>query len=560
MKKIAVFLYLWLVLLMQVVNAQVISTYAGNGYDGAGNNGNPNYNGDNGPAIQAQISPQYIAADSKGNIYISQGGAYYTVRKIDAKTGIITTVAGNTKMGYTGDGGPATSASLNEPRGIAFDSHDNLFIADYWNNCIRRVDAVSGIITTIAGNGNIINGYRGDGGPAKDALLFEPFAIAFDKADDLYFTDFNNNCIRRIDAGSGIITKVAGSDPPGYAGFSGDGGPAVDARLFAPGSIAINKSGDVIFADFVNNRIRQINSKTGIISTVAGNGEEGFGGDGGPAVNAQIYAPWSLSLDDAGNIYVCDGANNRSSYQVRKIDVSTGIINAFAGNGSPDYSGDGGPPLKAGMAPRGTVFDNDGNMFIGDAGSSRVRKIIVAPLGPPKIDYTGTCTQKATSFKLTAAYVIDSARWSFGDTGNTSIETSPQFSFAAAGKYTVSVTVYSGGKSAAANADINMIDCSTSGAPVTPGGYFELPNTFTPNGDGINDEFKPIYATPPLNYNLLIYDRYGSLLFASKSMTQGWKGNYKEHNCPVGVYYYIATYRYESGTKQTKSGSITLLR
>ncbi|MFD2874395.1 hypothetical protein ACFS5N_18075 [Mucilaginibacter ximonensis] len=191
------------------IKAQIITTYAGNGYDGFGNNGNPFYSGDGGPALQAQIAPLYLASDSKGNIYISQGSAYYTVRKIDAKTGILTTVAGNSHQGFSGDGGPATSARLNEPRGIAFDSHDNLYIADYWNNCIRRVDAVTGIINTIAGAGGQLNGYTGNGGPAKDALLFEPYAIAFDKNDNLFFTDFNNNCIRRIDAQTGIITKIA---------------------------------------------------------------------------------------------------------------------------------------------------------------------------------------------------------------------------------------------------------------------------------------------------------------------------------------------------------------
>jgi len=562
MKKNCGALFLLLFILLTIAHAQTISTYAGNGYNGFGNNGNPYYSGDNGPAIQAQINPQYIATDSKGNIYISQGPAYYTVRKIDAKTGIITTVAGNTQKGYSGDGGPAILASLNEPRGIAFDSHDNLYIADYWNNCIRRVDAITGIITTIAGNGNVLNGYSGDGGLAKNALLFEPFDIAVDAADNLYFTDFNNNCIRRIDAKTSIITKVAGSDPPGYGGFSGDGGPAADAKLFAPGSIVINKAGDIIFADFVNNRIRKIDAATGIISTIAGNGQQGFNGNGSLAVNAQIYAPWSVSLDQAGNIYVCAGTNNTVCYQVRKIDVSTGIISAVAGNGNPSYSGDGGPPLDAGLYPEGVVFDGNENMFIADEGNYRVREVAATPLSAPKITYNGTCTQNTTTFKLSATYPIDSVSWIFGDTGDTLKVLSPQYTFISAGTDTVKAIVYSSGKSITTSVAIAITNCSAqggAGGTASTGDIF-LPNTFTPNGDGINDEFKPIFNTAPLNYNISVFSRYGELLFSSKSISQNWKGDYKSHNCPSGVYYYIVKYEYAYGIEKTKSGSITLLR
>jgi hypothetical protein len=232
-------LLIYLLLTITISHAQVISTYAGNGLNTYGNNVTPVYTPDGEPAVEAMLFAHRLGVDSKGNIYVAQNGQYFTVRKIDHTTGLISTVAGDTTTvtGYSGDGGPAIAAKFNEPRGIAFDSKDNLYIADYWNNCIRRVDAVTGIVTTIAGDGTVLNGYSGDGGLAKDALLFEPFEIAFDAADNLYFTDFNNNCIRRIDAVSGIITKVAGSDPPGWAGFAGDGGKAVDARLFGPMSL-----------------------------------------------------------------------------------------------------------------------------------------------------------------------------------------------------------------------------------------------------------------------------------------------------------------------------------
>ena len=548
--------------------AQTIETFAGNGFDGNGTNGGLlGYTGDGGNAKNAQIGPLWIAADSKGNIYFSQLG--YVIRKIDIKTGIISRFAGNDTRGYSGDGGLAINAQLNEPRGIVFDSKDNLYIADYWNNCIRRVDAITSVITTVAGNGTVLNGYTGSGGPAKDALLFEPQAVAVDANDNLYFTEFNNNCIRRIDAISGIISKVAGSDPPGYPGFTGDGGRATDAKLFAPWPIVVSKAGDIIFGDFVNNRVRKIDHVTGYINTIAGNGEEGFAGDGGPAVNAQVYAPVGLGIDGADNVYISSGVNDRLSYRIRKINAITNIITTVVGTGVKGFSGDGGPPENAQINPRGVVFDGKGNMFIADTWNYRIREISYPELAAPGISATGDCSQKAISFTATNTDNVDAIKWDFGDAGsganNASVSQAPNHIYTAAGTYTVTVTVFQGSQFKTATQQVSITDCTTPGDPDpnnpdtnNPGAIF-IPNTFTPNNDGINDIFRIVLADPPAAFTQTIYDRYGRIMFQSKSITKNWDGKYNGKDCPAAVYFYKVSYK-QSGAAVVHAGSVTLLR
>ena len=229
---------------------------------------------------------------------------------------LVSTVAG----GATGDGAPATSAALDFPRYLALDGSDNLFISDSIHNRIRKVDS-TGVISTVAGTG--LGGYSGDGGAAVDAALNLPAGILFDGAGNLIIADQFNDVIRRVD-GSGIITTIAGT---GTAGYSGDGGAAIAAQLDQPFGLALDATGDLLFADLGNSVIRKINF-LGIITTVAGNGVSGYGGDGGPATAASLNSPRSILPDGSGNLYIADTANRR----VRKVDTA-GVITTIAGNG-----------------------------------------------------------------------------------------------------------------------------------------------------------------------------------------------------------------------------------
>ena len=291
-----------------------------------------------------------------GNLFIADGGNF-RIRKVDT-SGIITTVAGNGSSEFSGDGGPATSASLTNPFGVALDGTGNLFIADEGSNRIRKVDT-SGIITTVAGNGS--SGFSGDGGPAISASLSGPIGVALDGTGNLFFADAGNNRIRKVDT-SGIISTVAGD---GIFGFSGDGDPATSASLRDPFGVALDGAGNLFIADRFNQRIRRVDAATGIITTVAGDGPTGIGaggfsGDGGPATSASLNSPFGVAVDGAGNLFIADTLNNR----IRKVDTS-GIITTVAGNGSFGFSGDGDPATSASLhEPFGVALDGSGNLFI----------------------------------------------------------------------------------------------------------------------------------------------------------------------------------------------------
>jgi hypothetical protein len=245
--------------------------------------------------------------DGSGNLYFSN----YTGARINKVTsaGIITTFAGTGTAGFSGDGGQATAAHINYPWGIASDGSGNVYFSDRYNHRVRRVSA-AGIITTIAGVGTA--GYSGDGGPASAAQLNQPVGLTRDASGNLYFADYINNCIRKIST-SGIITTVVGS---GAGGYSGDGGPATLAKLNNPAGVAIDVSGNIYVGDYFNNAVRKIDA-SGIITTMAGNGTPGFSGDGGPATAAEIYMPQGVSVDGTGNIYICDALN----FRIRMINV-----------------------------------------------------------------------------------------------------------------------------------------------------------------------------------------------------------------------------------------------
>lgn len=330
--------------------------------------------GDGGPAAFAQVFyPFGITIDKAGNIYIADD-YNYCIRKINVN-GTISTIAGSALTGYGGDNGLAIFAQFAEITGVAVDGAGNVYIADKGNSRIRKIDA-AGIITTIAGNGS--DAYSGDGGKAVSACLGSgPADITIDGAGNVLFSD--NSAIRKI-SHEGIITKIAGN---GSAGYSGDGGPATAAGLAKPKGLAVDTAGNIYVADYDDNRVRKIN-KAGIITTVAGNGYKedigfgGFYGDGGPATDAELSGPTGVAVDGAGNVFIADYNN----HCVRKVDTS-GIITTIAGTAVNDYSGDGGPATAAKFASTaGLTFDAAGNLYICDPVNNRVRKVDKAGVPP----------------------------------------------------------------------------------------------------------------------------------------------------------------------------------
>ncbi len=326
-------------------------------------NGLATYSGDGGPATTAGIfNPEDLACDNLGNTYFSDPGNN-RIRKID-NNGIISTIAGTGTAGYSGDGSAATSAQINNPIGIVIDTIGNIYFVDYGNNCVRKINS-NGVINTIAGTGSF--GFSGDGGPAIAASLYQPQGIALDNLGNVFIADVSNVRIRKVDT-SGIITTVAGN---GSFGFSGDGGDATLAQLSEkPYAVEADHSGNLFIADTYNHRIRKVNAN-GIISTIAGDGTAGFSGDGGAATSAQLNNPSNISIDTIGNLYVTDGANNR----IRKINTN-GIISTIAGNGIAGFSGDSGVAISASITPKGTVVSRSGKIYIADIANNRIRELI----------------------------------------------------------------------------------------------------------------------------------------------------------------------------------------
>ena len=285
----------------------VISTIAGNGTAG--------YSGDGYAATNASLNfPKQIFIDPSGNLFIADADNH-CIRKVNGSTGIISTIAGTGTPGYTGDGGLAINARFNVPYGVCLDNSGNIFIADAGNNVIRKVDAGTGIITTIVGNG--LPDYSGDGGPASGAKLNNPSAVCVDAYGNIYMADTYNNRIRKVIAASGIINTIAGNDS---AAYYGDGGPATAALLSLPSSVYIDASFNVYIP--ANNVIRKITASTGIINTIAGNGTAGFSGDGGLATNAKLWAPAGVCVDITGDVFISDGGNNR----IREVTIGFPVI------------------------------------------------------------------------------------------------------------------------------------------------------------------------------------------------------------------------------------------
>jgi len=352
----------------------------GNIHTIAGVAGEFDYNGDGGPAITANLGYLTgITVDADGNIYFSDGAAN-VIRKIDISTGTISTIAG-TFLGFNvvdptpfhGDGGAGTSAHLNVPLGVAVDITGNVYIADAGNNVIRKVTVSTGIIDAIAGQATSSLGYSGDGGLATKAQLYTPYDVAVDQSGNVYIADSQNHVIRKITSTTGIISTLAGSGPSN-AGYSGDGGPAISAKLNTPQGVTVDASGNVLIVDTGNHAIRKVAAATGTITTIAGTGTFGYQGDGGPAITAKLNAPGRVAVDAAGDIYIADQGNN----VVRKVIEATGIISTLAGTGTAGYSGDGGPATAAKLSsPQGVAVDlQEGNVFIIDRGNSVIRAVV----------------------------------------------------------------------------------------------------------------------------------------------------------------------------------------
>jgi sugar lactone lactonase YvrE len=393
--------------------------------------GTPGLSGDNGPAVSAQVYPFAVATDSKGNLYIAD--LTFRIRKVDATTGIITTIAGTGMQGYSGDNGPAAMAAIDVVFDLAVGPDGSVYLADFGNLRVRKIDP-SGMMKLVAGNGEF--GFVAEGVPATLALM-APQGVAVDTFGNVYISDFNRDQVRKVDVGTGLINTVAGD---GTTGFGGDNGMATKAQLNSPFGLALDSSG-LYFADQGNQRIRRINAgiistvagtsirdggpatsaflnlpigiavdgannintfgqlqappiavatdqagnfyvtdeeprilkitPAGVTSIVAGNGQPGYSGDGGPAINAMISEPTGVAVDISGNVYFTDYLHNR----IRRVAASTGTVSTIAGNGTLIFGGDNGPALSAGMDPYDIAVDSRSNIYVADRFNFRIRKI-----------------------------------------------------------------------------------------------------------------------------------------------------------------------------------------
>jgi sugar lactone lactonase YvrE len=350
----------------------VINTIAGIGVNGMAGAG--------GPAISAQIGqPTAMAVDKAGDLFFADT-INNVVWSVSAASGKISIVAGTGTPGFSGDGGPATSAQLYYPEGLAVDGSGNIYISDTINSVVRKVVASTGLIETIAGvHGEFgYPGNIGDGGPAAAAYLNFPRDLAIDTAGNLYIADSGDNEVRVVSATTGIITSFAGN---GNSGFSGEGGPAISANLGQPNALAFDSTGNLYIGAYVIGRVVKVTATTGIVTIVAGNGiPYGSSGDGGPALSAEVY-PLGLAVDSAGNVYIANWPG-----AIREVAADTGIITKVAGNGYPGYSGDGESATAAQVQyPQGIVFDASGHLYIADTGNYRVRVVTGIAPGFPKI-------------------------------------------------------------------------------------------------------------------------------------------------------------------------------
>lgn len=366
---------------------QIITTVAGSGTAG--------YSGDGGLATGAQFNnPISVAFDASGNLFISD---FYNhrIRKVAVGTGIVTTIAGTGTGGFSGDGTLATNAQINNPGDLCLDISGNIYFVDNQNFRIRKIDAITNVITTVAGNGSAT--YSGGSLPAINAGIHYPNGVAVD-ATNLYISLFSKHVVCKVNLTTGLLSTIAGNF---VNGFGGDGGAATSASFGHPSGLSVNQAGEILIADYLNNRIRKIDA-AGIISTVAGNGIAGYSGDGGLAISTSLNLPTGVTTDIAGNIYIADRGNHR----IRKVSVSTGSITTVAGSGIFGYGGDlesATSPCTKLADPHKVRIDASGNMYISDQSNARIRKVDINPAIPlnPAISISGNSTVSCSGQNIT---------------------------------------------------------------------------------------------------------------------------------------------------------------
>ena len=501
--------------------SQIITTFAGNGI--------AVYAGDGGQATSASFTePRAIATDKFGNVFIVDEDDN-VVRKVNT-SGIVTTIVGTGAIGFFGDGGPATSAKMTAPSGIALDTAGNIYIADRFNHVIRFVNIATGIITTVAGQGGF-NGFGGDGGPATSAQLNLPENISLDKKGNLYIADGNNNKIRVVNT-SGIISTFAGV---GTIGYSGDGAAATAAQLSYPICVlADTATGKVYVSDLNNHRIRVIDT-FGIIISFAGAGTSGFSGDGAAAISAQLNYPNGIALDTNGTLYIADAANNR----IRKV-TALGIISTYAGTGIAGFSGDGGPATSAKLfnAP-GITVDIGGNLYIAEYYNSRVRKVSYCS-SPINVSISGTfsvCLNDSTQLTANGA-----STYTWCANADTATSTSVYVNPIDTSAYVV--VGASGGCIAVDSVSVNVIfNCTSSEKNFESGQIAIYPNPtsgllFIPL-TGVDDE------------RVEIYNSLGEAVFSSLSYRRGTEGEVDISQLNNGIYF-VRILRGTEVVQQTK--------
>ncbi|MEZ6144461.1 MAG: hypothetical protein R3B91_03305 [Planctomycetaceae bacterium] len=356
MQKLAVKVLLICLCSTAMTHAADVVTIAGTGEE--------RYFGDGGQAIKAGVSgPFGIAVGPDGALYICEIGNH-VIRRVDLKTGLITTVAGTGEPGYAGDGGPATQAKLKEPYEVRFDHDGNMFFVEMMNNLVRRVGAETGIISTVAGTGEL--GFSGDGGPAIDATLNRPHSITLDNAGNLFICDIGNHRVRRVDAKTGLITTFAGT---GEQAPTPDGAPISGTPLNGPRALDFDGKHNLYLALREGNAVYRLDLETSTLHHLAGTGQKGYTGDGGLAINAELSGPKGIALGPNGDVYLAD----TESHTIRVIRRVSGLIETIVGNGQ-EGDGPDGDPLHCRLArPHGVFVDATGNVYIGDSSNHKVR-------------------------------------------------------------------------------------------------------------------------------------------------------------------------------------------